>query len=65
MVKKRKIIGRNRKFNRDAAFNRKAKIELMVADMKIREAFPDPEARAAYIEALIHGLETEPIQEIN
>ena len=64
MTKKSKIIGRNRILNTEVLFNKRTRINLAIADMKIREAFPDAEARAAYIKALMHGLDTEPIQEI-
>ena len=63
MAKKRKIIGRNRTLNREVFFHKRNQVNLTVADMQIREAFPNVEERLAYIKALIHGLDTEPIQE--
>jgi hypothetical protein len=61
--KKKKIKGRKRIFQRDQVFKKRAKIDLMVSKTAIVRAFPDPNEREAYIQALCHGLDTEPIVE--
>ena len=42
---------------------RKRAFMQQLALAKIKQEFPDPDERAAYIEALLNGLENEPIVE--
>jgi len=63
MKNKKKKIKRRRKLNRIELFKKKEQNEILVKDFCIHQAFPDPKARAEYIQALIEGLDTEPIVE--
>ena len=62
---KRKLrFKKRRTLTSEELFKKKAIRELFITDISIRNAFPDPKERLEYIEALIQGLEKEPMLEI-
>jgi hypothetical protein len=63
-LSKKKKIKPRRKFDRGKWFNKKETMDLFVKDRLIRDVFPDPEERQEYIQALIDGLNNEPILEL-
>lgn len=61
-MKQRKIRSR-RPFDKDEFFGPKVREQLAIKRFVLHREFPDPVKRKAYIQALIKGLETEPILE--
>ncbi|MHA1409704.1 MAG: hypothetical protein ACTSQY_05275 [Candidatus Odinarchaeia archaeon] len=59
--KKLKLRKSRRAFDRGACFPKKEIREVMVKDFFLRQAFPNFDERQAYIQALIKGLEEEPV----
>lgn len=65
MAKKKKKFKHRRHFSfREEVLPKQAKVDLMIAGGSIARAFPDRIKREKYIKDLIHGLETEPIMEL-